>query len=569
VVANAISHLPMQVGEFFDYMYGSQKGYAYSPIKDPMQTSPLNWTQHFFKWPEQRQELVNHVETNKEKLEVYYSPSLFSRPSSKKRFFENTRFVWAEFDGELPTPEKLTDVPEPTLKIRSSTSNHEHWYWELDEPVQSIPDLENITSCLAYHLGADLGVWDASRVLRPPGTLHQESRRRVTVLSRTPKTYDLEDFSNLPKPPSRIPIAITNALVPVEELLAVRYRWDSEDYKFFSKPGPMPKGVRSSALTRLGHICMEMGMTDNEALSVLLNADNRWKKFYGRNDQIKRLAEMVSHCRAKYGQSPISETFPTYGFKDILKGEFKQEWLIPGLITKAGLVVVSSAPKVGKTQFCVRMGMSLATGENFLNWPVERAYKFHFFSMEMSAPEVKYILTQMIENQTPEQVDMLQKNFQISPLGHMITLNKKHTQDELLRKLEEVKPDVILLDSLGVSIGDNIKDDEVILETFDFINRYIRADLGITVIFVHHNRKAQGSNQKPKGLDDLYGSQYIGAQATSIIGLWRDKGFIEINNLGQRLAEDYGTLVIKREPGLNFTIVESKEDESKRNIPAI
>jgi hypothetical protein len=551
--------------QFFEHMYGSESGYAYSPTKNPNLNAPQNWTQKFFKWPDEKQELIDHVVRESPDNEVYYSPALFSRPTAKRRSFKCTRFVWAEFDGDLP--KDLHDIPEPSLRIRSSTPGHEHWYWELDDFIYSAAEVEYITSRLTYALGADRSGWDAPTVLRPPGTIHHESKRRVTVVKRTQDIYTTGTFASLPEPPiiATKHHEIDLKKVPdVQKILAVQYRWDENDFAFFSKPR-IPAGQRSTALTRLGHICMEMGMTDEESLSVLLNADCRWQKFVGRNDQIQRLLGIVAHCRSKYGDlegSGSKDSFPTYGFREILESEWKVEWIIPGLIHKTGLTVISGPPKLGKTQFTLRSLMCMATGDQFLIWPIPNKSKAVFFSLEMPGTEVKYLYEQMATTLDKEKIELLNTNLITIPLGHMLPLNQKSVQDKVLRFLEIHRPDLVFFDSLGVSIGEDIKNDQTILETLDFVNRYIRQDYGTTVIFVHHNRKSQPGNSKPKELSDLYGSQYIGAQATSIIGLWSDKrgGPIEVNNLGIRMAKDFGTLLISRTRGLDFKVIEDPNE---------
>ncbi len=112
---------------------------------------------------------------------------------------------------------------------------------------------------------------------------------------------------------------------------------------------------------------------------------------------------------------------------------------------------------------------------------------------------------------------------------------------------------------------------------------HLRMTYDCSVIFIHHNRKGQVGNKRPKELDDVYGSFWITATATTVIGMWQNQqtGEIEINYLKVRLAEAPKTQVVVRTPqGLSFeevtvsTLIKSatkKEgddgQESKREEP--
>jgi hypothetical protein len=57
--------------------------------------------------------------------------------------------------------------------------------------------------------------------------------------------------------------------------------------------GPLPGGDRSSTLARLAHLCAERGITATQAFTVLKSADERWGKFYLRDDCDDQLARLI------------------------------------------------------------------------------------------------------------------------------------------------------------------------------------------------------------------------------------------------------------------------------------
>lgn len=549
-----------ELERFFDVMFGVETGYVHSPTKHP---ETLDWQPHFFAWPTEKAKLISHITTAAPTHEVYFGPALFSSPGSEKEDFKGTNYVWCEFDGNAPTE---IDVPEPAIKIRSSTDGHEHWYWRLENFVTDIGIVENITQRLAYHLQADLGCWNGNRVLRPPTTTHHESTLPVTVLKWEERTTYIQEFVGLQDLPTKLLIDSDINFIPDALDVIAKYSWAAESFEFFkvkeldTAPGkPKGEGYRSSALAKLGHICMEMGMSNAETLSILRNADNRWKKFAGRRDQKKQLLNIINYCRLRHPVDPIAEElqaaaedrYKVYTYEEFKNTEIQIEWAIPGLIHKKGTVIVSGPPGVGKSQLALRLCEKLAKGEQMLKWTPERPMRTLFISMEMAHEELKQITETM-----DFQGDM--ENMLIMPIGSSINLTNKVAQAELINIMEEYKPDGVFLDSLGVAIGKELNSDQTVLETFDFVKRTVQNYYGAFVVWIHHNRKAQIGNKKPNKLEDLYGSQYIGAAVTSAIGLWPSGSSIEVNCLKMRMAEQFQPFKITRLPGLNFEVMQNR-----------
>lgn len=545
----------LELERFFDYLYGDQTGYVYSPVKDP---NTENFEKYFFRWPVEKDYLIKHIIKLYPTHEVYYSPALFAEASDadnigKKETFKGSYFVWAEFDGELP--QDLQGVPEPSLKIQSSVSGHEHWYWKLDKFVTDRSVVENISQRLAYHLSADLGCWNANRVLRPPGTLHHESQQQVTALRLDSRSTSIIDFAEVPELPVKLLQENDFGHVPVALKVISQYAWSDDSYNLFTSTPE--KGQRSSALTKVAHYCVEMGMSNAETLSILLSADNRWKKFIYRKNQKKCLIDIINYVRAKHPVDPAQEEIKpprlqVYTHEEFMNTEVEIEWLIEGILHKKGLFSVSGPPDSGKSQISLRFAEKMAKMDKFLKWNSTRPIKTLFVSMEMPHEELKYVLDVMAMK---DPNGLLRENFLLLPLGYSIGLKNSKSRYELMEVMEKFQPDVIMLDSLGVAISDEISSDKVVFEAFDFVHKVLRNHFGSTVWFIHHTRKEQIGNKKPNKLDDLYGSRYISAALTGAINLWPVGPEIEVSCLKMRLAEKFKPFRMKRSPGIDFSLV--------------
>lgn len=541
-----------ELGRFFDAFYGDEKGYAYSPVLDPETRA---FDQHFFKWPVEKARLITHCLVMRGSKEVYYSPALFKTPGAEKEDFLGTRYVWCEFDGNAPS--HIEGVPEPTIKVQSSEDKNQHWYWRLDHFETDINAVESISQRIAYQANADLGCWNANRVLRPPQTTHHESSRTVTVLRWGSEHQAISDFSALKELPIKLAVEEDLGNIPAPLVVIGKYDFTAADVDLITATMPTD---RSGALAKLAHICMEKGTSNAEALSLLLSADKRWGKYAKRKDQKKRLLGIINYARIRHPVDPVAEeaddAFKVYTYSEFMHQKFKVDWVVPGLIHKKGILILSGPPGVGKSSVTLRAVQSMATGSQFLKWKIENPRKILFVSMEMPREELGTFLENMKFDS--DQEELLTENFHILPLGHALKLGNIDAKARLLKKLEEIEPDGVVFDSLGTTIADDMNGDKVIIDTFDFVRRYVNGHFGAFAWFIHHNRKAQIGNKKPNKLEDLYGNQYIGAQITSGMGLWpgAQKNILEVNCLKMRMAEEFMPFVIERNYKLDFKIKE-------------
>lgn len=548
----SISH-QVDMERFFDAMYGTAEGWTYSATKAP---SSGEFNQFFFQWPKEREKLIAHCLAYSDTQEVYYAPALFKKPSGKKEDFLGTYFVYCDFDGNAPAT--VEGLPAPSLKVQSSESSHQHWYWRLDHFETDVATVEGISQKIAYHAKADLSGWDANQILRPPGTKHHDSGKTVTILHWDVKPAPLQSFQGLPELPFKL--ATEEDLkeeVPPPLWVLMKYEFTDEERDFFLTK-TIDKGHRSSAMTKFAHICMEKHLSNVETLALLINLDERWGKFKNRRDRKTRLLGMINHVRALHPVDPIKEevegrSFKVYTWDEFVNSKVELEWVVPNLIHKRGSIIVAGPPGSGKSQLSFRFAERMAKGEAFLKWETANPLRIMFVSMEMQLAE----LIKMRRDMQLGQDDRLQENLYIAAPGHSIKLSNKEKQRELNRRIEEFQPEGVIFDSLGMAVNDDMSSDKIILETFDYINSTIRGEYNCFAWFIHHNRKAQIGNKKPNKLDDLYGNQYIGSSIRTGIGLYKSGPHIEVNCLKLSMAEEFHPFRIKRTPNIDFEVITS------------
>lgn len=542
-----------ELSEFFQSIWGDQQGYAYVPVKE---ASSEKWETHFFEWPLRQKDIIKHVLEYTPVAEVYFGPALYIQPTQPiPENIKGTSVLWTEFDGNAPKGGILGDkIPHPTMRVMSSKDGHEHFYWHLDYFETDREVIETINRSIAYSLQADSSGWDSTQILRPPGTKNHKRDRVVRVLSTSASTYSKDFFSSLNIPKQLTKEEIQLAEVPEIISVIAKYKWDTEEFLFFRK-NEMKEGTRSTALMRLAYDCAEMRMSDEEAYAILRNADDRWGKFKGRRDQDKRLLDLVNRARHKYPINPETEVdgLPVFNWQELDDLEVHVDWLIEGILQRQGIMVVAGKQGVGKTQLTIQSLIHMALGKTFLGWKIDTPRRVALLSMEMSSAEIKHFQKEMNKILSPDERKLLQENFFIIPVGHSVLFDSSEDKKKVEQFIQQYHPEVIGIDSLSKTTMASLEESAV-KNVLDFADK-LRMEYDCSLIFIHHNRKGQVGNKRPKELDDVYGTFWITATATTVIGMWQNQqtGEIEINYLKVRLAEAPKTQVVVRTPqGLSF-----------------
>ena len=145
-------------------------------------------------------------------IDYYFSPITYDM-HSKGRTRTNVTGVgvlFADLDG---SEVKLTpSLPMPNLIVASGTPGHRHVYWFLDRAYPLV-EWERHAKGTTEYLGADPGGWDATQVLRVPGTKNHKQSPATDVEAtyfNDKYRYRLVDFPVAKKPH----IVVANEALP-------------------------------------------------------------------------------------------------------------------------------------------------------------------------------------------------------------------------------------------------------------------------------------------------------------------------------------------------------------------
>lgn len=547
------------LGDFFDKVFSQEEGYVRIARRS---AASGQFSQHFFEWPNDRNLIVNMCVASSPSHDVFYSPALFlSDKDGTKENVKGASTAWCDFDGNVPVD--LHGVPEPTIKVISSDSDHQHWYWTLDS-FHKPSEIEALNRKLVATLNADT-VWDAGRLLRPPGTYNFKRNQRASLLRLGADNYALTNFSHLAAPsfqdledsaaPERLPnldkvIALSTIKPSLWKLI--------QDGR--------PKGYRSEGLFQVAAKCAEEHMKAENILTILLYCDNRWGKFKGRTDQKQRLWQIVQKAKMKYPDEPSVETeksILTMSLSEVLTSEVEMSWVWDELLEEEGLFLLTGQSGVGKTQFSLQMAFKFILSRAFLNQESQTPGRIGFLSLEMGLRHLKQFLQQMMLGYSEEEQRIINENLVIFPLGEPLFLDNDKGKTELKALIDRHNLRGVFIDSLGNTVAGSLKDDDDMRILFNWF-ALLRENMHVFLCIIHHHRKGDAKN-KPNGLSDVYGSQYITSLSTSVLCMWPASvgKAIELIRLKVRMAEMGPSIFIKRTENLDFGLASTVAEQQK------
>lgn len=555
--------------EFLGNVWGPESANVFlatKPEPNLFSVSPL-----ITSWRLKQDTIVEFFIAQDAKMDVYYSMAHYKDGAESKEKVNaiGARCLWIELEGDnegqarpKDALEKLISegiIPRPTYRLQSSSENAQHWYWILDGLYA--PDIiETLNRRLAYYLNADRACWNIDRVLRPPFTHNHKKKRAnsdgsapaVDILEYTGVIYTPAQFKDLPGVRVQLTEIAEFGDIPDIDTVFRKYPWDNQhsdlfaaDPKQFWDEKTKEYTGRGNAMARLAYFGAEVGMTDEAIYCVLDDVDKRWGKFTGRHDRNRRLIEFIYKVREKY-PSPIfvreeqtdEPIQRLYRFGDFLKTEVNFEWIIQDLIAKQTINFLTAVPGVGKSRLAIQLGASLATGQDFLSWKIDRPYSVVFFSLEMGHPMLKHFATNL-DKENKYDRDLMQENFWMVPVGEPLPFATQESLTFFKYVMETAKPDVVIIDAMSSLSYSELKED-----TAKNINNQLKAMLNeykCTFYIIHHNRKPNAlDGNKPPTLADFYGSTYGATDAASVLGLWRPQGqdHYELHTLKSRTGSD-------------------------------
>lgn len=415
--------------------------------------------------------------------DLYFCPTGFKERRRSADGVMFPKMLWADLDEANPWDIKKS--LRPTIAIESSPGRFVG-LWIIDKVHNN-----DINRALTYFVGADKGGWDATQVLRIPGTLNYKysSMPRVRIAWADGDEHRLEDIAKsikYVKGSSRSGSgsrgggatgadmsAVANGAGLGGSVAATYRRWEKK-LPQWARRGLMGgkvdvvKGKRSEMFWKLANTLTERGLPYEDKY-VLLRA-SPWNKFIGRDEQLHReLAkimdiklgagsggggggEMNGHWRSEEDD----EKDEGYQWLSKPMDQVEEEnidWIWYPYLARGELSILEGDPGLGKSYMAQMVAGSLCDGRTLPNvtetgidvgkWGGVQG-KVVYFDIENSAGSVT--LKRLRGNGFKRLGNYIQEE-------QVFSIDDEERLEEIHEALERVRPVLVVFDTINTYLG--------------------------------------------------------------------------------------------------------------------
>lgn len=528
----------MDVEEQLDLIslaWGKQDGYCFFPtIRGDAKNKEERIRSYSegpaFHWPHEREQILNYLREHKDD-DVYWCPNLFE---SKKRRMDQAmdeHALWADLDEV--DPRTIDEEYRPTIAWQTSPGRFQAlWLIQRGFDIQGASWAGGENQRLTYYLNADVSGWDSTQLLRIPGWKNHKPEYRTSKGAPTGKLlwhdrhrrYLPDHFEDLPEVDAatagmrdvldeeieRVDRHAVWARVRLKVNRTVREYMGAKDVT----------GDRSEVLWQIERELADAGCTVVEIVALV--RPTPWNKYAGRGDELRRLTNEAAKAVAARPEE-VAEQLEAEAnrpkpvrFGELLTNIPKPVWLVEGIWTKGACGFIAGQPKSFKSWCGLDLGLSVATGMDFLgHFPVRIPGPVLYIQEEDGLP----ILKQRTDKIWPgKQIDrMVMKNGELvweppsdmgdlteAPIdayvGQGFTLSDPSWQGWLDEVIEETGYVMVILDPFMMMAGDveENRAQEMTTKVFRPLKQ-IAQKHNVSICLVHHMKKANNDGHTRGG----------------------------------------------------------------------
>lgn len=206
-----------------------------------------------------------------------------------------------------------------------------------------------------------------------------------------------------------------------------------------------------------------------------------------------------------------------------------------GILPKGGRLLITGAPKAGKSIAAENLALSIAAGVPFLNqYQVDKPRRVGLLDREISRRSLFDRFGALVEARPSYKAAM--NNLFIDHDLRLKLDDPRQSLEPLLQLVEQNGLDVIMFDSAYKFFAKSFTNEDAVSKGFETLDTLI-AETGVSVVLMHHHRKRggdrSGKKEGPGDPDDVVGSF-----------LWTGwpNGTILLNFLQRRVQDPFNTV---------------------------
>ena len=203
--------------------------------------------------------------------------------------------------------------------------------------------------------------------------------------------------------------------------------------------------------------------------------------------------------------------------REMMKESRETEVLVPRLLAKGSLTLLAADSGCGKSAWLYRLCEAVTTGSKFAGgFDVSKVCKVLIIQKDepVNDTERKWTLQSL---QHDQDLTFIQHDFHPGMLP------------ELRRDIEESGAELILMDSFLTLFGGTTNMNDPEMGLYIYMLNKMASDLNVCIIMTHHLRKDQSKERpgelpvtRPVTKADLYGSTYLVAGASTVLGMYKE-----------------------------------------------
>ena len=313
----------------------------------------------------------------------------------------------------------------------------------------------------------------------------------------------------------------------------------------------LKEGNRNSTLTAIAGSLRSRGYSEQDMFAFLKPHAN----LAGVSD-----SELSTIC-GSVGQYIPREQVNTeaQSVSDFLADEQKVEWIVPGILAKKSIGFLAGLQETSKTWIAMDLAIECARGGGLWlgKFPTNGA-KVLFVDQERFKGETQRRLRAVMSAKCLKGPD-ISPTLYISS-GTTTRLNLQQSFDAFRRKLDDLKPDLVIVDSFATFHTATENDRTEIQKVLELIKQ-LRNEFGCTFLFINHESKGvlhhEPGEKKVPHSADMMGSIAVPAAAELVLTVRRkdeDSSMVYVTK---------NSLASKIQP---FEVTVKDMDESKTKI---
>jgi hypothetical protein len=250
-------------------------------------------------------------------------------------------------------------------------------------------------------------------------------------------------------------------------------------FTFDEPPEPWPYYFSRLIRRRTTQLIVE----DNEEINKLVNSQKLDDVLKGARMLIDKTLKAITRAASvkalAYAGCVVSA--PALLEMDIPE----RENFIGGFIRASSLNMLSAPRGTGKTWAMLQAGLSLTSGQDYFGcWTVPKPRRVLFVDGEMPAADLKANIAKL-DQKPPEMFTLLLSQMLHEKGLPRLNLNDKASQDIVMGRIDDAKPDVVIFDNLSSLCAGRDENDNSQLDGFLSWLVELR-HRGLAVILVHH-----------------------------------------------------------------------------------